>query len=400
MDLQKEKLILLPLHCGNAGGAFIPLQKLTLFGVVTKLTMFSDMLCKNMFLKEDVNAFEARLTPEQRLMGLNQYATSSRSRYILTGALTPRIDMTQKLLSLRFSFRLYDNTENRMLFDVSYTVHDFEEGMNTAQKCAIPAPDMNAMLNWVASLILTCLYPDRIHLSLPYLSRHYLTATPELLKLLILVEEQGDYDAKIETLEAATRLDPKLEYGYSQLGKICRLAGYLEKSIAYYQKALQFSQSSDQTKAHYATEMGIAFALMGNQDHATNCWLKAIELAPRYTNPYMNVAITYEEKNDLDNAEEYYLKAQAIEPQDHRTYYGLGALYQKRQEWKKAIQQYQHYLNLDDRDPWCHNEMATCYLQMGDQANAAVHLERTSALDPDGECGQFAKLILSNLSHV
>lgn len=400
IDLTRDKLLILPLHCGNAGQGLLNFQKMYLYGLVAKLNLFSDILCKNLFLKEENNGFESRLTPEQRIQGLNQYARNNRCRYILTGSFLPRLDMQQQIKSIRLSLRLYDANENRLLFDVVNSLTHLEPPHNSLHDFSLPPDTLNNLWNWATNLLLTVMMPERSVSLLPYLAKHQLTRNLESLKFLILAEDQGEFDARIKTYENAVRLDPTLEIAYSHLGRYCRLSGLFEKSIAYYQKAFEVSQCPEQARAFYSTEIGIGYAMLGQYDEATHWWLRAIELAPRFINPYMNVAITYEEQGDLPQAETFYMKAQAMEPNDQRTYYSLGGIYQKQGKWKEAIQQYQSYLAKDDKDPWCHNQVATCYLQLGDQKSAASHLEKSSKLDPAGEYGQFAQLILSNLSHV
>lgn len=399
-EFQREKIILLPLHCGNSNTALNGFQRLLLYGLLAKMSLFTDFITKSVFLKEDANGFESRLTPEQRLQAMNQYALNSRSRYILSGALVPRLDGQQLLKSIRVSFRLYDSLENRLLIDVVNTFSTFEPGKNTLQDIEIPIQDMNGVLNWILVLITNVMTPEKARHCLGHMAAHELTSSLDGLKSLVRAEEVEELELRIKIYEQAVAMDPKLEYAYSQLGKLCRIAGRFEESIQYYQKAFQVTQCPDKTKALYSTEIGIGCALLGRHDVATQWWLKSIEMAPRFINPYMNVALTYEERGELDKAESYYLKAQAIEPEDQRTYFGLGAIYQKMGAWKQAIEQYKQYLTKEDTDPWCHNEVATCYLQMGDQINAATHLEKTKNLDPNGEYGQYAQLILTNLSHV
>ena len=58
------------------------------------------------------------------------------------------------------------------------------------------------------------------------------------------------------------------------------------------------------------------------------------------------------------------------------------------------LDQYKQQLAVDENDPWCHADMAFCYMNMGQPEQARAHLERTVALDPDGEAGDYAKVIL------
>ncbi|MBY0404981.1 MAG: tetratricopeptide repeat protein [Cyanobacteria bacterium] len=400
IDVSREKLCILPLYCANNSVGMVNFQRFLLFGLVAKLNLFTDITCKSIFLKEDVNGFEANVIAEQKLQGLYNYAQNNRLRYILTGAISPRFDLDQTVRSMRLSMRLYDAKEKRFLLDVNYNFSNFLPGQNHLKNLWITVSDMNYFLNWLSVLLVNILMQDRPFDGLASLINHQLTQYPDSIRQLVLAELEPIPEERIKIYDALLKADPNLEIGYVYLGKMARLNENPEKSIWAYEQALKVSQCSNSVKASYATEIGIGLAHLERHKEATQWWIKAIELAPSFMNPYMNVALTFEAEGDLDQAEKFYLKAQAISPEDPRTYFSLGTIYQKIHHWKSAVDQYDRYLSRNQNDPWCHNEVATCYLQLNDHKNAVKHLEKSKYLDPSGEYGQYAELLLSNLSHV
>lgn len=401
LDLTRDKLIILPLHVGSSGKGLQDFQRIFLFTVMMKLTLFSELICKNTFLKEETNPFEARLTAEQKLQGLYQYALNNRSRFVLTGAVIPRmVGLKQTLKNLKLSIKLFDTSENRYLLDVSYEIHKFPEANNTLQTFGIPLEDMNPIANWIATLITGIVRSDEAISLMPYALRHTMGNSLESLYYLIQSESAPDYNGRLRSLEAAVKADPNMEYAYLNLGKNYRLANNYTQSIHNYQKAFEVSQCPDSMKAFYASEIGINYALTNHYDEATQWWLKSIELAPTYLNPYMNMGLAFEEGEKYEEAENNFLKALAIEPNDIRNSINLARIYSKIGQWEKALVQYKFLNEKDDKDPWCHNDMGTCYLQMGDTKNALSHFEKTARLDPEGEAGQYAKLILAQFTAV
>lgn len=400
-ELQREKLLILPLHAGNSGQPFIDFQRLFLFGLMVKLNLFTGLICKNSFLKEDINHFEAKLSAEQKIQGLYQFCQNSRTRYLLTGAVVPRMSgLQQTLKTLRINLRLYDSHDNRYLFDVTYDLAHFDPNANTLQTFQANMGTLNTLQNWASSLITNTIYNVSSLQMTPYIARHQLATDKETLKYLIQAENAADYASRIRLYEQAIKTNATLEYGYVSLGKIFRLAQNYQNSILYYQKAFEVSQCPNSTKGFYATEIGIAYALLGHHDAATQWWLRAIELAPTYINPYMNMGMTFEEMGNHDGAEAYFQKAQAIDPNDIRSYINLSRIYSKSGQWDKALKQYLGQLSREPNDPWCHNDLGNCYLQLGDIKSAMGHFEKTASLDPQGEAGQFAKLLLSQFAAV
>jgi hypothetical protein len=52
---------------------------------------------------------------------------------------------------------------------------------------------------------------------------------------------------------------------------------------------------------------------------------------------------------------------------------------------------------LEPSDPWCHNNIATCALQLNKPEMAKRHFKHAQVLDADGEAGQYATLVLTGL---
>jgi tetratricopeptide (TPR) repeat protein len=207
----------------------------------------------------------------------------------------------------------------------------------------------------------------------------------------------NDTPGKIERYEMALQHDADIELAHAQLGNLYRISRAIKRSVLHYKKAIECCQNSAKHRAEYATEAGNACAVLGESEFATQWWQRAIHFDPTLINPYLNLAHLFEEKEAFDDAEQYLMQAQKFHPEDYRCYFSLARIYSKTASWNKAIEQYQRQIAMGGDDPWCHSDVATCYLQMGDTEKAQYHLAKTAEMDPDGEAGEYARLILVGL---
>ena len=206
-----------------------------------------------------------------------------------------------------------------------------------------------------------------------------------------------DTAGKIERYEAALQHDAQIELAHAQLGNLYRISRAIKRSVLHYKKAIESCQGNPKHRAEYATEAGNACAVLGESEFATQWWQRGIHYDPTLINPYLNLAHLCEENEAFDDAEQYLVAAQKHHPDDYRCYFSLARIYSKTASWDKAVEQYQRQISMGGDDPWCHSDVATCYLQMGDTEKAQYHLSKTAEMDPEGEAGEYARLILVGL---
>lgn len=303
----------------------------------------------------------------------------------------------QTVNQLKIVLKLYAKQQGEMVWEQTIHFQDFLLELPGQNRLIINIEQFNALIAELSREILVTLLPEYPIQHIERLSNIPLTTSYFSLASLLAVTKKTNAQEKILFLMEALKEDPKCELAYYQLGKIYRSERQYEHSIVNYRKALESCFSGSQTQAIYATDAGIACALLERNDLALQWWQRAIQLYPDFVNPYFNIANLYEDQNDNLNAADYFQKAQKVAPGDFRTFYNLARIYAKLNDWDKALNQYQKQLDDNNKDPWCHSDIATCYLNLGDIENATVHLEKTVDLDPAGEAGEYAKLILSNL---
>lgn len=389
MSSQTRKLVAIAFKQPAPTTATSHCEELFVYGVLSQLARFTDIQYKN--LQDSVDLGQGNILDDLRPR-LKQICQSSRSQFLFTGEITQSETVKSEL---NINYRLYDALQNYFSIDETSKLALDVENPGDGDAPQIPVDELNRLINETVSQLIKTIYPGPPHPEASQLAP--MSTSLPAMKLVLKAHRTNNPAEKIALYEASIREDSQLETSYYHLARIYRNEYELEKSVLFYREALKISQACPRNKAIYATEAGICCALLGRNELAQQWWERAIQYDASYINPYFNIANTYEDQDNYPAAEQYFLKAQELAPDDFRTFLNLARIYSKMGIWDKALDQYQHQLTTDAQDPWCHSDMATCYLNLGDLPKARHHLEKTLALDPEGEAGQYAQLILAGL---
>lgn len=372
----------------------LPLQQcaeLYVYGVLSQLARFTELQYKDLATLPDKINLDKDLSEADTLKRLQQICDSTRTQFLFTGAIE-----SGNSGKIQINYRLYDAETNRYIVDETQSLAWDPKQHADSNLPALQPTQLNQVINQTVARFMAVLSEDNPSISSENTLAPISTSL-HAMQLILRAHQTSSIQEKIMLYEAALREDLQLETAYYHLARIHKSELQYEKSVMYYREALKVSHASNRNKAIYATEAGISLALLGRHDLALQWWFRALDYAPDYINPYFNIANTYEDQENYEQAEDYFLKAQTLAPDDFRTFFNLARLYSKMGVWEKALDQYQFQLASEEEDPWCHSDVATCYLNMGDLQNAKHHLEKTLAIDPQGEAGEYAKLILSAL---
>ncbi len=393
MSVQPPKLVAVGFQKNTASALLQQFEELYIYGVLSQLSRFTELQYKDVATISDKTVLDAKLTYDAGLSRLQQVCQSSRTNYAFTGVLSHSSGNGPTLGEVKITFRLYEARGNRYIVDEVATLRTDAEG--DPQSLYLHAPELNRLINVTTNHFIQAVFgedPENQMGMAPF-------STSIKAMQLVLKAHQSNLSAeKIRLYEAAIQEDPQLETAFYHLARIYKSESQYEKAVIHYRDTLKISHGAVRHKAIYATDAGIICALMGRHDYALQWWLRAIEYDPAYINPYFNIANIYEDQDNYEASEQYFVKAQQLAPDDFRTFFNLARLYSKMGRWENALTQYHLQLRTEDGDPWCHSDVATCYLNLGDMHNAKQHLEKTVALDPEGEAGQYAQLILSGLA--
>lgn len=394
MPQPSPKLVAIALNIPSEHPLLTELGPLYVYGTLSQLARFSPLQYRDRATLADPVKLDPALEPSDpaALPLLQQICQSTRTQYLLGGTMHLPSSPNNQSPHIKITFCLYDASLSRIAVQEAISLPLADTPPHGL--AAVPVAEFNQVINRTVQRILQHLFGSDAANSVvaPF------STSLEAMQAVLRAHRTPDVQDKIALYQAALQADPRLETGYYHLARIYRAEQQYEPSILNYRKVLEISQASLHNRAVYATDAGTACALLGKLEFAKQWWQRAIEYDPDYILPYLNIANTLEDENQLEAAEQYFLRAQQLAPNDFRTFFNLARIYSKMGDWKKALTQYQHQLQTDDdTDPWCHSDVATCYLHLGDTENAKQHLQKTLQLDPDGEAGQYAQLILGGI---
>jgi tetratricopeptide (TPR) repeat protein len=366
-------------------------EALYVYGVMSQLSRFTTATYRDMCTLSDRISVVQELGQPETMRKLAQICKATRGQYVFTGSIRPA---TAPQSQFEIEIRLFDATQGKYIVEeqgcLPLSVKDSEVALPYS------AEALNQLINQTVSQIAQAVFGQRAGLEAHILAPY--SQSLNAMQLMLKAHQASSSAEKISFYEAVIQEDPNLESAYCQLAKIYKNEKKYEKSVVFYRETLKHSVAAMRNQAVYATDAGISCALLGRADLALQWWKRAIQYDPDYINPYFNIANTCEDQERYAEAEAYFLRAQELAPNDFRTFFNLARIYSKMGFWEKALTQYNYQLKTEDKDPWCHSDVATCYLNLGDKQNAMQHLRETVKLDPGGEAGEYAQLILSSLA--
>lgn len=394
-----RKLMLLPFHLIQPGSGLQTLASLLVYGLSVKLSHVSDLTCQRVDKLSSWQNWLEAFSQGKALATLTDLAMSTRSRYIVTGSINAILDSAEVFVeSVRVVVRLFDANEQRMILDDVLSIQDFEPFRNTPERLAIPMTALNELLNWATLKMFKALDPFPTAMIEERLAEQPISHSYEALRAVVQAQEtQRPIEERMQLYESAVRLDPEFHSAWGELGKLYKRLHKWQRSIQAYEHAFGVVRAPAPLRGHYANEAGIGHALMRQLEQAIPLWEHAIAVYPAMLNPYLNLAHALEDMDRLEDALLYAIKGQAIASRDVRPCYSLARLYSKMAHWPLALEQYLRLLKLEGEDPWCHSNIATCFLQLGNTQEAIAHLQKTVALDPSSEAASTATLILMSL---
>ena len=125
---------------------------------------------------------------------------------------------------------------------------------------------------------------------------------------------------------------------------------------------------------------GHAALSSGNYDEAIECYTKAKDADPSFTNAYFFLGNAYLKKGMTDSAIYEYKKALALRPQAAAVHAKLGSAYLQKGMVDEASYASKKALAIDPNDALAHFTLGSVYYKKGNNAVADDHLYRAGIL--------------------
>ena len=174
----------------------------------------------------------------------------------------------------------------------------------------------------------------------------------------------GLYDI-LNRIENKNRL-----FSFSAIVILIVLCGQTFIQVSYWRdNIVLYTHASKITKNNYKAHSLLAWEYFkrGDIDQALENCLLSIQMAPRYTTAYINLANIYEKKGDFESAITSLKNAISIEPDNIVALGNLGIAYQRQGKLKNAVSCFDKAIKTNKKDDRSHYLMA----------NVLVRLERT-----------------------
>lgn len=177
---------------------------------------------------------------------------------------------------------------------------------------------------------------------------------------------------------------------------------------------------------HYG--MGVVHAFSGENDQAIECFDKAIDIFPYFTEAHFNKGVACQKKMDIGNTIKAFREVVATgDPKDGmvkdardsiskveknvletsgidlETYLGCQKKFDKafshmkNRKWQKAIDGFKACLIKNKKHPQSYGNMGLCYAQLGQKAEALAAFDKALELDPNYEPAKFNRMAVESL---
>ena len=135
--------------------------------------------------------------------------------------------------------------------------------------------------------------------------------------------------------------------------------------------------------------LGNAYAAQAKTDAALAEYDVAAMLNPAVAMPHFEAAKVFSARGEHQTAADRCMLGLNNEPRSFYGRYTLGVVYQKAGRWPEALAAFSRAVEINDRDPRAHGNLAGAAMRTGDLDRAAAHFERLIELNHQVAPAQF-----------
>jgi serine/threonine protein kinase/Flp pilus assembly protein TadD len=210
------------------------------------------------------------------------------------------------------------------------------------------------------------------------------TSSPEAYKYYIEATkyfDEGDYRQAVQLYEKATSVDSEFATAYRSMAMAYYNMGFYTEGDRFVQKAFELSDRVSDREL-YRNKAEFYRISEKTYDKSIEAYNKLLELYPDDRSGNNNLALLYEDLEELDKAVELYIAAQKGEYADFLPTGNLANIYRQMGLFDKAKEAIQEYLEKFEDNESSHWTMASIHLEEGNYDLALEEIDKALVLNP------------------
>ncbi len=169
--------------------------------------------------------------------------------------------------------------------------------------------------------------------------------------------DYGKYALECIKKSVKHKLDHYLAFGL--FGEINIAYARYQEAIDMFNKSLSIEYNQD--KIHHL--MGYSFKKLGQFEISMNCFQNSININPDFIEPYIEIALIYQAKNDT-LTKTFYRNALKIDSSNIIVLYNLGLYYQNNLFYNEALSTYNDLLSYDSFNANTHYNIGFIHMEL------------------------------------
>ncbi len=193
-----------------------------------------------------------------------------------------------------------------------------------------------------------------------------------------------DLNEAIDLFEQAVILDPEFALGYAGLGESYWRQYEITRDVEYVSRAetaLNRANSINDQLAPVQHLIGLVKSGTGNYEESISYFERALQVDPKHTASYREMASVYNEIGDTDTALYTYQKVIELKPEYWEGYKDLGVYHLSNGDFDSAIQNFEEVVNITPNNSKALSNLGIAYFYKGDNAKAREMFEESLELD-------------------
>lgn len=190
--------------------------------------------------------------------------------------------------------------------------------------------------------------------------------------------QPGQLDEALLHVREALRLDPTSYKAFGNLATIMLEGGRQDEVIQELDRAL----ANNPDDGRFWHVKGVTYYRLNQLDKASECFRKALELAPRYPEAELHLALTLNDQGNSHEAAAHLRAALRVNPNLADAHYLLAGILANQGDLRQAAEHYQAAIAINPQNADAHAYLGQVLLNLGETENAIRSFENSLRINP------------------